>query len=122
VNDGSGVILAAVMIDSGNQSLKGQFELWLFSASTTPDNDNAAFTPSDADTEALIGVIPFNVWYVGDATSGAGGNAVAPVLGLAIPFKCASGTNDIFGQVVVRNAYVPLNAEKFTFRLIVAQD
>ncbi|MGH9766100.1 MAG: hypothetical protein ACREAB_01595 [Blastocatellia bacterium] len=122
INDGSGVILGAVMTSSGNQSLKGQFELWLFDGSTTPDNDNAAFTPSDADVNKLVGIIPFNVWYVGDATSGASGNAAAPVQGLAIPFKCASGTNDIFGQVVVRNAYVPLSGEVFTFRLLIAQD
>ncbi|MCI0391681.1 MAG: hypothetical protein MOB07_23295 [Acidobacteria bacterium] len=122
VTDGSGVILGAVLTDSGNQALKGQFELYLFSASSTPDNDNALFTPSDSDMNNLIGVIPFNIWYVGDATAGAGGNAVAPVQGLSIPFKCASGTNDIFGQVVVRNAYVPLSAEIFTFRLLIAQD
>lgn len=122
INGGSGVILAATLIDSANQTTKGQFELWLFDATATPDNDNAVFTPTDAETETLIGVIPFNTAYVGDATSGAGGNAVYPVQGLSIPFKCGGATTSIFGLIVVRNAYTPVSAEKFTVRLHILQD
>lgn len=118
VNNGSGVIVAATLIDSVNAGTKGQFELWLFDTSVTPDNDNSAFTPTDAECETLIGVIPFNVWYVGDS----GSNAVAPVQGLSIPFKCTGGADDIFGLLVVRNAYTPASAEKFTVRLSVLQD
>lgn len=122
ITNGSGVITAASMIDSANQSTKGIFELWLFSTSATPDNDNSAFTPTDGETEALIGVIPFNVCYVGDATAGAGGNCVYPVTGLSIPFVAASSTDDIYGLIVVRNAYTPVSAEKFTLRLHILQD
>ncbi len=121
-NAGNGVIIGAVLIDSANQTLKGQFELWLFDTTFTPDNDNSAFTPTDAETETIIGVIPFNSWFVGDATSGAGGNAVCHVQGLSIPFTCGGAVDDIFGLIVVRNAYVPVSAEKFTVRLQVIQN
>ena len=121
-NAGNGIVIGAVMIDSANQSTKGQFELWLFDTSFTPDNDNSAFTPTDAETETLIGIVQFNNWFSGDATAGAGGNAVCPVQGLSIPFTCGASVDDIFGIIVVRNAYVPVSAEKFTVRLQVIQN
>ncbi|MGE0131917.1 MAG: hypothetical protein AB7U82_27855 [Blastocatellales bacterium] len=122
INNGSGVITGAILVDSANQSTKGQFELWLFDTSPAVDTDNAAFTPTDAECATLIGVIPFNVAYVGDATAGAGGNAVYPAQGLSLPFKCTGGTDDIFGLIVVRNAYTPVSSEAFTVRLNVLQD
>lgn len=121
-NAGSGVIIGAVLIDSANQATKGQFELWLYDTSFSADNDNAAFTPSDAETETLIGVIPFLVPYVGDAQSGASGNCVFPVGNLSIPYTCGGSSDDIFGLLVVRNAYTPVSAEKFTVRLFVVQN
>lgn len=121
-NAGSGVIIGAVLIDSANQATKGQFELWLYDTSFSADNDNAAFTPSDGETETLIGVIPFLIPYVGDATSGAGGNCVYPVGNLSIPFTCGASVDDIFGLLVVRNAYTPVSGEKFTLRLFVVQN
>lgn len=121
-NAGSGVIVGAVLIDSANQATKGQFELWLYDTSFSADNDNAAFTPSDGETETLIGVIEFNIPKVGDATSGAGGNCVYPVPNLSIPYTCGGSSDDIFGLLVVRNAYTPVSAEKFTVRLFVVQN
>jgi hypothetical protein len=118
INGGSGVILAAIMVDSVNPGTKPQLELWLFDSSVTPDNDNSAFTPTDAECGTLIGVIPFNAWYVGDSSS----NAVAPVHGLSIPFKCGGGSASLFGLLVVRNAYTPSSAEVFTIRLSILQD
>lgn len=121
-NAGSGIIIGAVMIDSANQTTKGQFELYLYDTTFAADNDNALFTPSDAETETLIGIIQFNNWFVGDATSGAGGNAVCTVQGLSIPYTCGGAVDDVFGLLVVRNAYTPVSAEKFTFRLQVVQN
>jgi hypothetical protein len=118
---GSGTIVAATLIDSANQATKGNFELWLFDTTATPDNDNAVFTPTDAECLTLVGVIPFGAAIVGDATSGAGGNAVYPVQGLGMPFKLPSGS-DLFGLLVVRNAYTPVSAEVFTMRLHILQD
>jgi len=115
---GSNEVVGAILIDGANQTLKGQFELWLFDASVTPDNDNALFTPTDAELATLIGVIPLNAYYVGDATAGADGNVIFPVQGLSLPLKCTGSLQDIYGLLVVRNAYVPVSAEVFEFRLI----
>jgi hypothetical protein len=116
INDGSGVIVSATLIDSVNAATDGVFELWLFDASVTPNNDNSAFAPSDADAEKAIAVIQFSL------AAPASNNAVYPVTGLSIPFKCSGGIDDIFGLLVVRNAYTPVSAEKFTIRLGVLQD
>jgi hypothetical protein len=121
-NAGSGVIVGAVLIDSANQTTKGQFELWLFDATVTPDNDNAVFTPTDTECGTLIGVIEFNIPKVGDATSGAGGNVVYPVGNLSIPFTCGASVDDVYGLLVVRNAYTPVSGEVFTVRLQVVQN
>jgi len=122
VNGGSGVVLGALLVDSASQSTKGSFELWLFDAPVTPDNDNAAFTPADAELATLVGVIPFNSPFVGDATAGAGGNCVYDVTGLDLPFVCGGGSQSLFGLLVVRNAYTPVALEDFTVRLRIAQD
>ena len=39
-----------------------------------------------------------------------------------VAFKCAAASRDIYGVLVVRNAYVPVSAEVFKVRLHVLQD
>lgn len=106
-------IKSALLMSSAAQTTKIDAELWLFSATISDlDADNAAFSPTDAQMATLIGIIPFPVASVktGDATSGAGGNAVcvAANVGLA----CPVGT--LYGVLVVRNAYIPVSGEIFT--------
>ena len=74
---GSGTIISMIAVSSANQALKAQLELWLFDMSVTQDADNALFTPTDAECLNLVGIIPLNTSYVGDATAGAGGNYVS---------------------------------------------
>jgi hypothetical protein len=121
-NNGGGTIVSAELIDSANQSTKAVFELWLFDTTVTPDNDNAACTPTDAELATLVGIIPFDVSYVGDAQSGASGNAVYQAQHLNLPFKAGASSRNLFGLLVVRNAYTPVSAEVFTIRLNVAQE
>lgn len=121
-NGGTGRVVGANLIDGSNQATKGIFELWLFDTTITMDNDNAVFTPTDAELQTLIGVIPFTIPYVGDATSGAGGNAVYVANGFSLPFKCGGGVDDIFGVLVVRNAYTPTSAGTFAVRLLIEQN
>lgn len=123
-NGGSGMIVGARLVDSAAQATKGQFELWVFAgaAAPTPDNDNAAFTPTDAELANIITVIPFTTPYTGDATAGAGGNCVYLADGVNAVFKCDSGTPNLFGLVVVRNAYTPVAQEVFTCILQIVQD
>lgn len=117
---GFGTLVHAICIDSANVATKPDLELWLFDTTVTPDNDNAAFTPTDAELLTLVGVIPFPTasFKVGDATVGAGGNSVCSVADINIPFKTVGATNSsLYGVLVVRNAYVPVSAESFSFRL-----
>jgi hypothetical protein len=120
---GSGKIINAILVDSAAQATKGQFELWLFDTSVTPDNDNAVFTPTDAECATLVGVFAFTTPFVGDATAGAGGNCVYVTTPAApIPFKCGAALKDLYGLVVVRNAYTPVSGEIFSFILVTDQD
>lgn len=125
---GSGIIRRAEMIDSVNAGTKGQFELWLFSgaAAPTPDNDNAAFTPTDAELLKFVGKIVFhsNNAFVGDTTSNAifdgtqSGGADAP-RALDMDFTCDPTLTNLWGLLVVRNAYTPSANENFAFRLYI---
>ncbi len=121
-NGGTGMITNALMVDSASVATKGIYELWLYHTSPGADNDNALFTPTDAELLNLVGVIPFSTAYVGDATAGAGGNCVYPSPGLNISFKCAAAATSLFGILVIRNAYTPVSAEVFTITLNISQD
>lgn len=123
-NAGSGTIYSVQCVDSAAQTTKAQLELWIFAGTSapTPDNDNAAFTPTDGELANLIGVVEFNAWYVGDASSGASGNCVSRALNQNIGFVCGASVDDLYGLVVVRNAYTPVSGESFTFILHIGQD
>lgn len=117
---GGGVVTSVGMLDSANVATKGSFELWLFTVAPTPDNDNAVFTPTDAELANCVGVFPLITNYVGDATVGAGGNAVYESAEKLRPFVC--GTTSLFGLLIVRNAYVPVSGEVFQLFLNILQD
>lgn len=121
---GSGVIAHASLIDSAYQSTKLSADLFLFDTTVTMDNDNATFTPTDAELATCVGVITFDGTatsplqiHGGDLTAGAGGNAIIEAPNLAIPFNCVAGSNSLFGVLVARNAYTPVAQESFTVRL-----
>src|SRR3990167_2779775 len=113
---GGGIIKDVRMVDSANQSTVGIFELWLFTATITMDNDNAAFTPTDAEV-ATARVIPLNISYAGDDTAGAGGNRLYQTDAADRHFVCASTVADLYGTLKVKNAYPPVDAEIFTVYL-----
>jgi len=120
VESGSaGRIAQAICIDSANVATKPDLELWLFDTTVAMDNDNAAFTPTDAELATLIGVIAFPTasFKVGDATGGASGNSVCDIQDINLPFNTVPASNKIYGILVVRNAYVPVSGESFTVRI-----
>ena len=121
---GSGIIQSAVIIDSAYQALGLAADLFLFSAEPASfGNDNAAFTPTDAELQTLVAMIEFSAldWNGGNLTSGANGNAVQ-IVTPSIPFKCANSTSKLYGVLVARNAYVPIASSPFFIRLHVLQD
>ncbi len=125
-NGQRGTIVDAILIDSANVATELDSELWLFTAALAAyDNDNAVFTPTDADLANLVGILQFKTGdaFSGDATAGAGGNVafMADHTFLPIEFVTAAGADDLFGVLVARNAYVPVSAEVFTVILKVVQ-
>lgn len=117
--DALSYIQQATIVSSQNAATKPDLELWLFDTAITMDNDNAAFTPTDAELRTLLGVIAFPVasFKVGDAGAAAVGNVICDVQGLNIQINSTPTVNAIYGVLVVRNAYAPVSAERFDIRL-----
>lgn len=111
---------AASCVDSSNVATKAQLLVYIFDTTTTPNNDNAAFAPADSVLNTCVGILPFNIWYPGDDTSGATGNAFSPYLGPELDIKTVGSAN-LFFRVKVLNAYVPTSAEVLTFRFVFVQ-
>lgn len=114
----SGTIGKVVIDDSSSPALKLQCELWLFDTAPTADQDNAAFTPTDAEMQTVVAVVPINGSHVGTAS----GNTLLTSGAIADPFRCAGGSTSLFGVLVARNAYIPTSAEVFNIRLSIYQD
>jgi hypothetical protein len=115
----SSMLLTATLMSSANQATKLDGRLWLFDTTVVMDNDNAAFTPTDAEMRTVLAVIEFPTaaWVAGDATSGAGGNALCNAQQLWIPIRAVGTGNSIFAILEARNAYTPVSAERFDLRL-----
>ncbi len=122
-NAGGGEILTALLVDSANQGTKGEFELWLFNTAPTPNNDNAAFAPTDAMLRTLVGVIEFDDRvFVGKTDSGADGNCVyKPDSIEAFVFNCLLDSQNLYGLLVARNNYTPVAQERFDVLLQIRQ-
>ena len=67
-------------------------------------------------------VVDFTTAFEG--TAGAGGNVayMAERTFLPIGFQCVALSKDLYGTLVVRNAYTPIANEIFTIRLNIEQD
>ena len=124
VGVGTACIEEATLLDSANQATLPDLELWLFRVDPAVVADNAAIAFTDAELAELVGVIDFpqSLFKVGLATSGAGGNAVCHITALGINFIPKAGANNLYGQLVVRNAYTPVSGEVFTVTLKISQD
>ena len=122
ISAGNGIVISAVMTSSANETTKPTLELWVFEAEPTAMEDNAAFDPTDAEIRDVIGIVEFSTWHEGLA--GAGGNSFSS--GSMKPdnatFKTGASSKDLYGILVVRNAYVPISAERFDFKLGVVQN
>lgn len=115
-NGGSGMIMTAVAIDSAAQGTQPSLELWLFTAALAVVADNEPFAPTDAEMLNLVSVITLSSAKVGGANLAIISDMVAT------PFKCAGGSANLYGYLVVRNAYTPIADEVFTVKLSSLQD
>lgn len=114
---GSSLILQATCVDEANQTTKPDLQLFLFDTAPTVFADAAAFAPVNADMERLVGIVSFPVanFIVANAGSGASGNVVCDAQNLGLAINTLS--RDIYGVLVVRNAYTPIANEKFLIRM-----
>ena len=96
VPGGGGVITGALVIDKALQSVSG--ELWLFDSDPTPPADSAAWSIADGDALRIVGVIPVSTYYA-SALNSIGQSDV-----ITMPFKCASGSANLYGCFVTRGA------------------
>lgn len=128
--EGRGGVLEAVRIKTSAYTASGTpgalaGELWLFHTAPTALEDNAAVDLSDAEVGNAIGWVAFDFdtdGAPGTATAGAGGNMLAYVDTIELPYKCAAGSVDLYGVLIARNDYVPVSAEVFTIDLIVNRE
>lgn len=113
INNYTGTILSAVLIDYALQSVA--CELWLFDTAITPPADSAAWSISDADCARCIGVIPFSTYYASAL------NSVSFAQGVGIGFKTLSASTSIYGCLVTRGAPTYASGD-LTVRLTIIQD
>lgn len=101
-------------------------DLMLFYADVGEDVDNAAATITDAEMLTFLGTIAFLTggWIPGNATAGAGGNQSQVLEDLNIRFTAGGvGINrNLYGFPIMRNAYVPVSAEGYTFAIHVRDE
>lgn len=117
-----GTINFARMLVLANQVALPALELWLFSQDIPARADNEPFIPTNQNLQGLIGVIDFpdTGWHVANAGPGNAGNIAQVVSnqGIIIP----SSNGEIYGQLVCRNAYTPVDSEEFIAYLTVTLD
>lgn len=119
----SGVINTLILRSSANQSTKLGARLYLFRAAPAATADNAAWGPSDAEMLDCIGYIeiPAIYWVAGNGTSGAGGNAIAQIGNLNLPYNVGAA-GALYGQLVATAAYTPVSGEVLSADLVVSID
>lgn len=115
-NGGTGTLLGVLLTDSAKQGTLPQFNLWLFNASPTVQNDAAAFAPSTADLAKVVAVVNLSSFTAGNA------NGVLQATELNRPFKCGASTTSLFGVLVAANAYTPVSGEAFGITLMIGED
>ena len=107
---GGGLINSCILIQSAAVSTKLVADLFLFhTAPTAYGNDNAAFTPTDAEMDNCVGVVTIDGSVAGNVKIGSG-NVAIQSLNIGIVYKTAVNDGALYGVLVARNAYVPTSA------------
>ncbi len=93
VAGGRGTILGASLRDQGGDTTSS-IRLVLFHKSVSAQTAQTALAISDTDVIERVGYLDFTTWVNGGATASF---AVAERATLPLPYKCDSGTSDLFG-------------------------
>lgn len=111
---GSGIIQGIYVSQNTLWTTKPQMEIWIFDTTTTPNNDNAAFAPADADVDTAIGIVSVATSYAGTVNQALDSGTVS------VPFVTVGSAN-LYYRVVIRNAAqdsANSGVTKFRFRIL----
>lgn len=117
VREGSGVVQIVHCSQNPTPETLPVLELWLFDAPPSLHLDNATLYLTQADLQKLIAVIPLNDQQYGsyyDTTH------VSPEINR--PFSTKNQTKNLYGLLVVREAYTPAANEQFLLSLGLVAD
>lgn len=93
---GTGIIVGVMLTDAAD--IIGGYDVVFFRNSVTLASDNAAFSISDSDAKACVGIASLaGAWDIG-------GNRVAQAFNLAIPYDC-SGSTSLYAALLARSAH-----------------
>lgn len=110
---------ATIAIAANVAALQPDLQLYLYDSPFTLQGDNVAFAATNAQIATLVAVISFPVaaMVVTNAGVGNAGNIICNAQGLVIPFNTTNSDRNLYGHLVVRNAYVPVAVTTFATRL-----
>jgi hypothetical protein len=97
-----------VVVSSAKQSLLPLLNVFLSDATFTATNDNSALDIADATMEAD------GSWFNCDVQNSTASNSRCAYLGCPSPTVLAAADTKLYGTIQAANAYIPVNAEKFT--------
>ena len=115
-NDLKGWIVGGKAVSNAAQATLPNIDLLLFSSDFAIAADNAAFAPTYAQMQTYIGKVRFQTWVNRGVRCESDGSVES-----AFQFTPASGTQIIYGVLVMQNAYIPISAETLQFFLDVEQ-
>jgi len=116
----SATVERALITSSADVATPPDLELWFFSEDIAKVADESAFAPSDAEMDTWLGTIVFPTGdFIVGLTTGTG-NQGCPAENQHLVLK--SDREDVYAQLVVRNAYVATSAEVFQVSLFYQQD
>lgn len=117
-NAGTGYITAVMLQKSTVTATNAAFRVWLWNATPTLVNDNAAYTLLWADRAKLIGYVDLVLRSEGSGSD----TAVGLDDSRRIPFTCAVADTHLFATLTAEAAYAPGNAENFLLSVTVERN
>jgi hypothetical protein len=115
VSGGGGVIKSVTIIDDAGQD--AELELWLFDRTFTAMADNAAWAPSEADLENLVGVIS-----TADSARGWMAAGTPSVITIDVATRFDLNGTSLFGQLVTRGTPTFAATDDVTVKVGLLQD
>jgi len=112
---GGGFITNMLIIDDDKE--KGNLELWLFNQTFTQGNDNAVWTPVEAEMENLIGILSTadGTWF---DSAGQSVNVLKEIL----RYDLVSTGTSLFGRLVTRSTQTYTAVDDLTVKIGLLQD